>query len=269
MYKKIIINNKETNYSISESGVIKNNITGKELEGTYLSCEYKKVTLVIDNTFKTFLVHRLVAETFLNNPNNFPVVHHIDGNKLNNHVSNLKWVTYKENTETGEKKRCGDKINIDEDNENWKTIPYLPDYMASKNGEIYNKKRKRTLAGSYRNGYLRALIKGKSYSFHILIYNTFIGEIPKGYVLDHINGIRDDNRLVNLRCVTQSENMYNAQRNGHRGQKRIAQFDLQHNFIKEYSSCTSAAKEMNVTYRAISSAAERGGTSCGYFWEFV
>ena len=88
-------------------------------------------------------------------------------------------------------------------------------------------------------------------------------------VIDHINGIKDDNRLENLRCISQSENAINAQQNGHKGQHRVAQYDLNNNLIKEYPSFTAAAKEFNVSYAAISSAAKRGGTSCGFKWKEI
>lgn len=46
---------------------------------------------------KRYLVHRLVAITFIPNPNNLPTVNHKDGNRKNNHVSNLEWMSYSDN----------------------------------------------------------------------------------------------------------------------------------------------------------------------------
>lgn len=58
---------------------------------------YKYVRLYNSNGFKAKKVHRLVAETFIENPNNLPQVNHKDGDKTNNCINNLEWCTDTEN----------------------------------------------------------------------------------------------------------------------------------------------------------------------------
>lgn len=61
------------------------------------TCQYRYVQLYKDDKPKSHAVHRLVAEAFIVNPDSKPQVNHKDGDKLNNHVSNLEWVTCQEN----------------------------------------------------------------------------------------------------------------------------------------------------------------------------
>jgi hypothetical protein len=61
------------------------------------SQNYKRVHFAFDRK-KYFLVHRLIAESFIPNPENKPVVDHIDFDKSNNHIKNLRWFTHKENS---------------------------------------------------------------------------------------------------------------------------------------------------------------------------
>lgn len=58
---------------------------------------YSRFNITVDGKYKGFLVHRLIAEVFVENPQNLPFVNHIDGNKQNNHPDNLDWCTHQEN----------------------------------------------------------------------------------------------------------------------------------------------------------------------------
>ena len=84
---------------VSTDGMVKRANTGKILAQKLDKDNYLSVHLSMGgrgNTRQVF-VHRLVAEAFIPNPENKPLVKHIDGNPINNCVENLKWVTPKEN----------------------------------------------------------------------------------------------------------------------------------------------------------------------------
>jgi hypothetical protein len=87
------------NYSISNYGRIKNNKTNRILKLQVNHKGYYKVNISINNKIKTVFPHRLVAQYFLQNPNNYNVVNHKDCNKLNNLYSNLEWCTLQYNSQ--------------------------------------------------------------------------------------------------------------------------------------------------------------------------
>lgn len=86
-------------YEISDTGLVRRKYTMHILNGCITS-GYKTVKLTFNNSQqRRFYVHRLVAEHFIINPDpvHKTIVNHKDGNKLNNTVENLEWVTPREN----------------------------------------------------------------------------------------------------------------------------------------------------------------------------
>lgn len=101
--KQIIVDNISTTYYITPNGECYNSLTNKFLKGQINKKNgYKSFVLTLPNGRKRRLyAHRLVAAAYVSNPLNKKEVNHIDGNKLNNYVDNLEWVTSQENKQHG------------------------------------------------------------------------------------------------------------------------------------------------------------------------
>jgi hypothetical protein len=78
-------------YAITRGGFIRDLRTGKLKEG-HNQFGYRRTNLHNYDGLKGFLIHRLVAQAFIPNPENKPEIDHIDRNPANNDVSNLRWV---------------------------------------------------------------------------------------------------------------------------------------------------------------------------------
>jgi hypothetical protein len=95
------------------------------------------------------------------------------------------------------------------------TKEYLHQVFEYKNGGLYWKINKQAIcvgnkAGTidYLRPYVRITLHGKRYQEHHLVFLMFTGVLPKQ--IDHINGIKNDNRIENLRLCTNSQNQYNT-----------------------------------------------------------
>ena len=102
-------------YSVNEFGEVRSNdreifnngsqkmmfVKGKVLKPYLNNKGYYYVDMMIDGKRSRQLVHRLVAKTFLQNPNNYPIINHLDNNPQNNCVENLEWCDYSRNNKYG------------------------------------------------------------------------------------------------------------------------------------------------------------------------
>ncbi len=84
-------------YEVSNMGRLWSWKRNKYMKLTLVN-RYVRVVLRNTNQTKSFPIHRLVANAFIPNPDNKPVVDHIDGDAMNNQVNNLRWATFQENS---------------------------------------------------------------------------------------------------------------------------------------------------------------------------
>jgi hypothetical protein len=93
-------------YEVSDNGEVRNSRTGRILKQKVERNGYVRVHLSKDGTARSLLLHRVVANTFIPNPNGLLTVNHLDEDKTNNRLSNLEWANMSRQNSYGQGARA-------------------------------------------------------------------------------------------------------------------------------------------------------------------
>ena len=130
--------------------------------------------------------------------------------------------------------------------------PVFSNYAARKNGDILSLKNKKIIKMGKSSGYLNFTIYNKklekriNYYQHRFVYEVFRGPIPRRFEIDHINGIKTDNRLKNLQLLTHKQN---AEKSNNRP---IISTCIENGKERRFISIKKAAKELDINSTYIS-----------------
>lgn len=204
---------------------------------------YYNLHLSINSKVSLKRAHRIVAETFIPNPNNLPCINHKDETRTNNSVPNLEWCTHKYNTNYG---TCIERIRS---KNLLRTDMATPIYQYSLDGTFVCRHNsinsiERNLGFSKRS--IRQVLDGVHASSH-------------GYIWLRS---KDDDMAKRL------SQWYNNPKNHH----KVIQLDLAGNKIAEYSSISKASMTTGIDRSSIGRCCNSDGyhkTAGGYKWEFL
>lgn len=260
--KQIIIDNELTYYSINKLGQVKNLNTKKFLKGTNLH-SYIYVNLTIGEKRKNRAVHQLVAQAFLPNPNNYKIVDHINGDRQDNRVENLRWVTALENANNRHpdktpKKPFFEEVRFSDEEiqlEEWKEYK---GFKVSNLGRVIGKDGKILKGHKSDCGYIS--YGGEHILGHILVWSAFNGEKQLGMVINHINGNKHDNRLINLELVTPKENSRKAALETNAwGFRQVGEYDDNDNLLRVFPNASEAARAIGILPSSMRNSIRRNG----------
>lgn len=259
------------------------------------SSGYPLVHLSVNGRATTRGVHRLVAEAFVENPDNKPFVSHIDENPLNSRADNLVWATVRESNTHGTRMQRvisalrGKPIRLtrrqlplphveDMEGERWAPIAGFEGLY-----EVSNMGRVRSLHPHMRrdpllhprarkDGYVHLhLNKGGRMYFrylHRAVAAAFVSGYKDGYEVNHKDEDKSNNRADNLEWVSKRDNIHYGTRSKRYEQKRgrkVCQYTLDGQLVAEYDSVKGAARSVCVSERNIRTCLKGGRNKAGGF----
>ena len=159
------------------------------------------------------------------------------------------------------------RIKMKIENVSYYIHPVYDLYAADRNGNIINIVKKALIKGYKNNfGYMKCTVRKhgqrgqNSYFIHRFVWECFNGIIPEGKVIDHINDIKDDNRLCNLQLMTQQQNCkksakdrdYSFVSENHKNQKCVKAINVETKEITYYNSLYATQQHLGVNAGIVS-----------------
>lgn len=267
-------------YYISSNGQVWSSYSD-DITSQRVHVGYQSVNIGYPNQ-KFIHIHRLVAIMFLNNDSNLPIVNHKDGDKLNNNLSNLEWVTVLQNNlhsiNVLNNRPKNNQLNIKTDTPDGVEIDIFIGYIITKHGQVYSIKYKRFLKPSLNdNGYYRVSTKNKNYYIHRLVAFAFLNSPDDNSQtqVNHKNLNKLDNRADNLEWMSPSENNkhsveFNPDQYKHL-QKKVACLNKDTNeIIQIYNGIKEASRLTEVNSGSIVKVCKNVRPTAGnYKWKYV
>ena len=210
-------------YKISNLGDVFSYYSNRILSPGTTRDGYKYVFLFKNKKKKLYTIHRLVAESFLDNPNNLPCINHKDENTLNNNVDNLEWCTIQYN---------------------------------NTHNNIHIRKAKLLAKHVFRyNKYGEMLEEYEAVNEAARILNASSGDSTdccNGKLITYLDSIWSYEALNKESCI-EIFNKRNPDRKNNKLSKKVNQYDLDKNFIISYPSTREASRQLNISQSLIAS----------------
>lgn len=218
-------------YKVSNLGNVYSNYTHRNLCCGKTQDGYVYASLTKNKHRNNKFVHRLVAEAFIDNPDNLPVVNHKDENPQNNNVCNLEWCSYKYNaTYNNAHIKRGDNMS-------------KPVYAYDKNGTLikkYKSAREAHRETGFSHGDISQCCNGYRYALNDTVWSYVelsVEEVKYKFCCYNKNKIISSNIGNYIKEIKS---------------KKVNQYDLDGNFIKTYNSVNEAGRELKFSPSLIS-----------------
>lgn len=269
-------------YEVSTDGKVRNAKSGRPIAVVPKGDGYMYVTLRENGrtaNAKTInrSVHRLVAMTFLPNPDGKRTVNHKDKVRHNNHVDNLEWASHSE--QSTHARSFQGPIKYEKDYKHPDSTPEDEQWAACTGTSLQVSNYGRIKGPQ---GLRKLSIDGRGYCFvtnnpsnntsyvHRLVAEAFLGlDASSAMVVNHKDGNKSNNHVDNLEVITQSENIKHAYAKGllkKTNHQEAIQVDYKGNIVNKFKSLADAEAGTSISRGCIHNSMHNGATSHGYRW---